>query len=223
MNIIQLLEVLKPAKDVVTVQIANEKDQWTSWFDLAKAVLPAAATAFVAWLAMNRSHRQFEITSERQAEEFAKNLGQQTRALKIQTQIATEIELKKEECRNVREACARYLSFALEASRHKSDYNIALKFIDQGKLGFNEDSSKSHFNYMEASQKTATARMMLLSFLSPATEPEFYAAIVNVDELLISDCKNFGTAVGMCLAQCRSYIEGKQAEISNIPSTITDA
>ncbi|HCM9496918.1 hypothetical protein [Enterobacter asburiae] len=60
MDIIQLLEVLKPAKDVVTVQIASQKDQLAPWIDLAKAVLPAAATAGIVKLkysAENSSHK----------------------------------------------------------------------------------------------------------------------------------------------------------------------
>ncbi|MCK7247839.1 hypothetical protein [Enterobacter asburiae] len=96
MDIIQLLEVLKPAKDVVTVQIASQKDQLAPWIDLAKAVLPAAATAGVAWLAMKNSHRQFDKSSERQATEFKLGIEQQVSTLKINTQLATEVALKKE-------------------------------------------------------------------------------------------------------------------------------
>ena len=216
MDIIQLLEVLKPTKDVITVQIASQKDPLTPWFDLAKAVLPAAATAFVAWRAMNRSHRQFEITSKRQAAEFDKNLAQQTKVLRVQTQIATEIEIKKEECRNVRDTCAQYLSLALESDRYKNDFNLAAEFILKGNTEFIEKRNVAHENYLESSRKTASARMLLMTYLNPETSPSFFESIKNVDTLLVSSGPNFGGAVGKCLAECRMYIEKKQAEISTI-------
>lgn len=216
MDIIQLLEVLKPAKDVVTVQIASQNDPLTPWFDLAKAVLPAAATAFVAWRAMNRSHRQFEITSKRQAAEFDKNLAQQTKALRVQTQIATEIEIKKEECRNVRDTCAQYLSLALESNRYKNDFDMAAEFILKGNTEFIEKRNVAHENYLESSRKTLSARMLLMTYLNPETSPSFFESIKNVDTSLVSSAPNFGGVVGKCLAECRMYIEKKQAEISTI-------
>ncbi|MEB6412152.1 hypothetical protein [Enterobacter vonholyi] len=216
MDIIQLLEVLKPAKDVVTVQIASQKDPLTPWFDLAKAVLPAAATAFVAWRAMNRSHRQFEITSTRQAAEFDKNLAQQTKALRVQTQIATEIEIKKEECRNVRDTCAQYLSLALESNRYKNDFDLASEYILKGNTQFIEKRNVAHENYLESSRKTLSARMLLMTYLNPETSPSFFESIKNVDTSLVSSAPNFGGVVGKCLAECRMYIEKKQAEISTI-------
>lgn len=216
MDIIQLLEVLKPAKDVVTVQIASQNDPLTPWFDLAKAVLPAAATAFVAWRAMNRSHRQFEITSKRQAAEFDKNLAQQTKALRVQTQIATEIEIKKEECRNVRDTCAQYLSLALESNRYKNDFDLAAEFILKGNTEFIEKRNVAHENYLESSRKTLSARMLLMTYLNPETSPSFFESIKNVDTSLVSSAPNFGGVVGKCLAECRMYIEKKQAEISTI-------
>ncbi|EMF0745100.1 hypothetical protein V2E82_002465 [Klebsiella aerogenes] len=216
MDIIQLLEVLKPAKDVVTVQIASQNDPLTPWFDLAKAVLPAAATAFVAWRAMNRSHRQFEITSKRQAAEFDKNLAQQTKALRVQTQIATEIEIKKEECRNVRDTCAQYLSLALESNRYKNDFDMAAEFILKGNTEFIEKRNVAHENYLESSRKTLSARMLLMTYLNPETSPSFFESIKNVDTSLVSSAPNFGGVVGKCLAECRMFIEKKQAEISTI-------
>lgn len=216
MDIIQLLEVLKPAKDVVTVQIASQKEPLTPWFDLVKAVLPAAATAFVAWRAMNRSHRQFEITSKRQSSEFDKNIAQQTKALKVQTQIATEIEIKKEECRNVRESCAQYLSLALESNRYKNDYNLAMDYILKGNNDFIDKRNAAHESYITSSHRTLSARMLLMTYLNPETSPSFFESIKNVDALLLSSGPNFGGAVGKCLAECRMYIEKKQAEISTI-------
>lgn len=216
MDIIQLLEVLKPAKDVVTVQIASQNDPLTPWFDLVKAVLPAAATAFVAWRAMNRSHRQFEITSKRQAAEFDKNLAQQTKALRVQTQIATEIEIKKEECRNVRDTCAQYLSLALESNRYKNDFDLAAEFILKGNTEFIEKRNVAHENYLESSRKTLSARMLLMTYLNPETSQSFFESIKNVDTSLVSSAPNFGGVVGKCLAECRMYIEKKQAEISTI-------
>lgn len=222
MDIIQLLEVLKPAKDVVTVQVASQKDLLTPWFDLAKSVLPAAATAFVAWRAMNRSHRQFEITSERQAGEFAKGIEQQTKTLKIQTQIATEVELKKEECRSVRDSCASFLARGFEASRYNAEVDLAEKL--KGELSgtsLDERIRHAHNQYLESFRRMKSHQLQILTFLQPDEASEFRNALDLVAQLVGVDRDKFDIAMNNCLIECQKYLAIKQGEIANIPATIS--
>lgn len=220
MDIIQLLEVLKPAQDVVTLQVVSQKDLLAPWIDLAKAVLPAGATAFVAWKAMNKSHRQFEVTSARQAVEFAQSIGQQIRALKIQTKIATEVELKKEYCRDVRDACSQFLSHALETNQHNITYKTACDLLNNGVSGYEGERDNAHRQFMSALHKMSSSKMLLMSYLDPTVEKHFYASIINVDQLLQNGGDDFGKAIGFCLAECRSHLAKKQADISNVPDSI---
>lgn len=220
MDIIQLLEVLKPAKDVVTVQIASKNDSWGPVIDLLKAVLPAFATAGVAWLAMNRSHKHFEINSERQSAEFKLGIEQQTKTLKIHTQLATEIDLKKEICKGVREACADFLTYALEANQHNIKYETACEYISKGGSDFIGDRNASHDNFMKAWHNSSSSKLVLLTFLDPEVDAEFYNSITKVESLLPDGGTAFGHSVGECLAECREYIAAKQREIIELPVSI---
>ncbi|MDV0597257.1 MULTISPECIES: hypothetical protein [unclassified Enterobacter] len=184
------------ASILILVQIAANKDEWAWLTDLLKATLPAAATAGVAWLAMNKSHRQFELTSARQSAEFSQSIGQQARALKIQTQIATEVELKKEYCRNVRDACSQFLSHALEANQHNITYKTACDFLNNGGFGYEGERDNAHRQFMNALHKMSSSKLMLMSYLDPKVEKHFYASIINVDQLLQNGGDDFGKARG---------------------------
>lgn len=227
MDIIQLLEVLKPAKDVVTVQVVNQKDLLAPWIDLLKAVLPAAATAGVAWLAMNKSHRQSESNAKRQSEEFQSNakrqseefklgIEQQVKTLKIQTQLATEVDLKKETCKSVREACSHFLKSANQACIQSVAYKLAK---DRDKL---DDAYAAHDLFMAAMDEMATSKILLLSFLQPAKDTSFLLAINNVNNFIQEDHEKTGELISQCLAECREYILVKQQEIIELTISVAE-
>ncbi|WP_320719532.1 hypothetical protein [Enterobacter sp. 296B2] len=216
MDIIQLLEVLKPAKDVVTVQIASQKDQLAPWIDLAKAVLPAAATAGVAWLAMKNSHRQFDKSSERQATEFKLGIEQQVSTLKINTQLATEVALKKENCNGVRDSCARFLSHATQASLRQHAYGLAEKNASI------EELDVIHNQWMDEMREMTASKIILLSFLSPEADRDFYKAIQTVGNEMDAGCESLGIAGNGCLIECRNYIMRKHQEIIDLTNNIND-
>lgn len=238
MDIVQLLEVLKPAKDVVTVQVASEKEPWTFVTELLKAVLsaaPAAATAVVAWFAMERSNKQFERNAASRAEEFRMTLKQQANTLEIQTRLATEVELKKEICRGVREACTQFLAYANKASNHYVEYKITSKGLKKG-AGYTNEDVKNNFNqYMGALQSALSSKMMLMSFLDPREEQFFYDTIIRVDNLLhtngnglalgndvtLDPGADFGYALGECLMECRNYINKRHQEILELTKAIS--
>ncbi|MNB66377.1 hypothetical protein D3C81_200360 [compost metagenome] len=222
MDIIQLLEVLKPAKDVLTVQIANKADPVTPWIDLAKGVLPAAATAFVAWTAMKRSHQQFEITSARQAVEFARSLEQQTKALKIQTQVATEVELKKNECRNIRDACAQFLSCAFEASRYNAEWELASKMRgNTPNSALDERMREANNKFLESFRKMMAYQFQIFTYLQLGENMAFRNSILKVMKLVNGERDEFDTSMHECLVECQKHLAVRQGEIVSLPATIT--
>ncbi|ECE4329344.1 hypothetical protein DB187_05275, partial [Salmonella enterica] len=89
MDIIHLLEVLNPLKNVVTIKIDNDKGLFTTIAEFLIAMAPT----LIAVIAMWYSYKQFKISLRSQSEQFRLGLKQQTNALKINTQLATEIEL----------------------------------------------------------------------------------------------------------------------------------
>lgn len=222
MDMIHLLEVLKPASDVMTVQITNDKNGWDLFSDLLKVILPAAATAGVAWIAMNKSHRQFEKMSERQAEEFRTGIRQQTRTLMIHTQLATEVELNKEICRSLREVCGQYLSLALEARQYYSKSKIADMAVQNGDESKVTQRDSYQEKFLETWQKTSSAKIVLMSFLDPSLDEHFFESVVQVEELLFGEDVEFGASVGSCMAECRHYIDLKHKEIMKLHKTIAE-
>lgn len=216
MDIIQLLEVLKPATDVVTVQIASQKDQMAPWIDLAKAVLPAAATAGVAWLAMKNSHRQFEKSSERQAAEFKLGIEQQVSTLKVNTQLATEVALKKDNCQGVRDSCAKFLSHATQASLRQHEYGLAEKKASIAEL------ETIHNLWMDEMREMTASKIILLSFLSPEDDRDFFHAIQIVSNEMDAGCESSGIAGNHCLTECRNYIMRKHQEIIDLTNNINE-
>lgn len=234
MDIVHLLEVLKPAKDVVTVQVVSEKEPWAFATEILKAVLsaaPAAATAAVAWFAMEKSNKQFERNAASRAEEFRMTLKQQANALEVQTRLATEVELKKEICRGVREACTQFLAHANKASNHYLEYKITNDGLTKG-VGYTKEDVKNNFNqYMGALQSALSSKMILMSFLDPGDEKFFYDAIIRIDKLLHTngngvalgdgDGSDFGSALGVCLMECRNYINKRHQEIFELTQTIS--
>lgn len=222
MDMIHLLEVLKPASDVVTVQISNDRNGWDLFNDLLKVILPAAATAGVAWIAMNKSHKQFERMSERQSEEFRTGIRQQTRTLMVHTQLATEVELNKEICRSLRDICGQYLSFAMEARQYYSKSIIADKAVQNGDESQAKPRDFYHEKFLEIWQKSSSAKVVLMSFLDPELDAHFFESVVQVEELLFGEDVEFGTSIGSCMAECRHYIDLKHKEIMRLHKNITE-
>lgn len=228
MDIIHLLEVLKPAKDVITVQIANDKsDWWSPAIIFAQSVLPAIVTGFVAWKAMNNSSRQAEANSLRQSKEFRVNFEHQFKTLQLNARLETEVAMKKEYCKNVRESCAQYLSAVLHANRYSLEYRQSNEIIDSH--GLKEEyitkRSQAHESFMLYMHKMTDAQMLLSSYLDPVKDKAFFDAIISVNDNLNkrregnSDI-NMGDVCGVCISVCRSYIREIEKEIEKLPETV---
>ncbi|TNV17868.1 hypothetical protein FH968_17565 [Buttiauxella sp. B2] len=226
MDIIQLLEVLKPAKDVVTVQIANDKDQWASVVDLLKAVIPAIVTGGVAWLAMSKSHQQYKENSNRQSEEFKLGIEQQLKTLKLNARLATDIELKKENCREVRVACIKYLSEANSIQGIRSNRamfeNLAKQYPDNTNY-VNEFYNETAI-FMQAKTNLSNHFLLLLSHLNEKGDADLHSAIVGVyDNFGINDSTTpsaAGDSTAACSNELRKYISRKQQEIIALTDSI---
>lgn len=80
MDIIHLLEALKPAGNVVTVKIDDGKSWWESLSTFVITILPALFAGVTLWV----SYRQFKS-----------GIRQQVNEMRLSTKLATEVELKK--------------------------------------------------------------------------------------------------------------------------------
>lgn len=180
MDIIHLLEVLNPAGNVVTVKIDNGKSTWDTVSDFLVAVSPVVVALLALWL----SHRQFKKNLSQQALQFQSGVRRQLNELRLNTQLATEIEIKKENCRDVRKICVNFLEYADAFFDNKGLY-----------LGYNKappnERDENHrkllddtFNAsVEYGNKFASSRAHLKIFLDPEKDAVFLEKIELVFEI----------------------------------------
>ncbi|EPA0074235.1 MULTISPECIES: hypothetical protein [Enterobacter] len=228
MDIIQLLEVLKPAKDVVSVQISSPKDPFAPWIDLMKAILPALATAGVAWLAMNKSHENSEKNLERQSEQFRAGIEQQVRSLKLNAQLATKIELEKDLCREIRELSSKFIQHAqetLQTRLESTNFVAYVKTLPKELQSKTLDEKKEQYAdvYSDASKKLRTVWMHLMTYIDPEADKDMYFALkeaFNAATTSKDKGEALGAAVVQCSLECRRFIKVKHDEIAKLAETI---
>lgn len=222
MDIIHLLEVLNPAGNVVTVKIDNGKSTWDTVSDFLVAVSPVV----VALLALLLSHRQFKKNLSQQALQFQSGVRRQLNELRLNTQLATEIEIKKENCRDVRTACVNFLEYA------DSYYTNKFLYAGYSKTPQNrrdENYSKlidDTFNAsVEDNKKIASSRAYLKTFLDPVKDKIFLGKIDKVFEIVhqeITDnlVDDLGEAKKVCLIECQIYISSIHQDIIKLSENI---
>ncbi|EAY2410941.1 hypothetical protein D0X60_11035 [Salmonella enterica] len=220
MDIIHLLEVLNPLKNVVTIKIDNDKGLFTTIAEFLIAMAPT----LIAVIAMWYSYKQFKISLRSQSEQFRLGLKQQTNALKINTQLATEIELVKDECKVLRESYVALVDYTsilygshLEYKQHSentSEYAI-------------EHRDKAYENIKTYTNKLLQERMLILSYLNIENreEEEFLDRINGLVNFVV---KSNGTAADLGTLQahganlCFALIKNKRQAILCLVETITD-
>lgn len=219
MDIIHLLEVLNPLKNVVTIKIDNDKNAFGAAVDFLIAIAPTLIAVFAIWY----SYKQFKISLHNQNEQFKLGLKQQTNALKINTQLATEIELIKDECRVLRETFVSFLESASLIYNSKVEFN---QNLDKTEAYAIERRNQSHENIMSISIKLMQNKMLLLSYLNlEDPEEEKFNECINA----ITNCafngdgtgKDLGTLQGEGAHFCFELIKRKRQAILNLAETIT--
>ncbi|MDT7128045.1 hypothetical protein RQL77_03010 [Citrobacter braakii] len=220
MDIIHLLEVLNPLKNVVTIKIDNDKDLLTTIAEFLIAIAPT----LIAGIAMWYSYKQFKISLKSQSEQFRLGLKQQTNALKINTQLATEIELVKDECKVLRES---YVAFMDNAS---IVYNSRLEhkqYSDNTSDYAIEHRDKAYENIKLYTNKLIQERMLILSYLNIENpEEETFLDCINDITTLAVNANGTGGDLGTLQAHgahlCFELIKKKRQAILSLAESVTD-
>lgn len=118
MDIIQLLDVLRSSDHAITVKVVND----SQFLDSLGKILIAIVPAIISFLALLFSYWQFKANTQKQSEQFALGIEQQLKTLRLNTQLATEIELKKEVCKEVRAAYVVFMKNHSELYAAKLNY-----------------------------------------------------------------------------------------------------
>lgn len=220
MDIIHSLEVLNPLKNVVTIKIENDKELFASISDFLIAIAPT----LIAVIAMWYSYKQFKISLKNQSDQFKLGLKQQNYTLKINTQLATEIELIKDECKMLREGFVAFMDNASILYANHLEYEQNSKRFDEYSI---ECRNKAFENIKTYSNKLVQERMLILSYLNleNAEEETFYDCLIDITNCAINGDgtgSDLGTLQGLGANLCFELIKKKRQAILNLAQTITD-
>ncbi|MCK6669110.1 hypothetical protein L8T07_15390 [Enterobacter asburiae] len=219
MDIVNLLEVLKPASHIVTVKMENSSSIWDSVSKVLIAILPA----FISFIALLFSYYQFKSNMRNQSEQYTLGIKQQMMSLKLNTQLATEIELKKDECKEFRAAFVGFMK------HHAEQYQAKVAYKDL--LDRNDDQSarkreRLHETVMAKAQLIMESKMLLDTYLDMSEPDEFelFKALNNVTSIAFSggdgSGSDLGAAQGDCSILCTKFIEKRRKEITGLVDTI---
>lgn len=226
MDIIHLLEALNPVGNVVTVKIDNDKDTFEAVADFIIAIAPTV----IAGLAMWYSYKQFKSNMESQSEQFRQGIQQQINSLRVTTQLATEVELKKENCKGVRDACVQLLSHANDAYTSKVKYR-RMK-IKINKLRGKEDDSEldrkledSHKPHVDALKRFREAEYLIETYLDENDDEAFRESIRELDACIRREDftgEENKVAKKNCLTMCQAYLKRQQQEITQLSKSLNN-
>jgi len=222
MDVVNLLEVLKPSGNVVTVKIDNAKNGLDAFYDFIITLAPT----IIAIVAIIASYYQFLRSMAQQQEQFSKGVSQQINTLRLNVKLATEVELKKESCRGVREACVKLLSHATDAYTRRVA-NIEFNDIaDNLKTDYDREQLILTYDaYLSALKSFRDTEYLIETYLDERLDKEFSESIKELDACIRRDNINGEEnkdAKRKCLTLCRAYIRRQQAEIVELSNAITE-
>ncbi|MCK7349285.1 hypothetical protein UXO78_22780 [Enterobacter cloacae] len=219
MDILNLLEVMKPASHVVLVKMQNGSDLW----DSASKVLIAILPAFISFIALLFSYFQFKTNTRNTSKQYALGIQQQLMTLKLNTRLATEIELKKDVCKEVRAAFVGFLKHHAELYNAKAE---TLRLQDNNDAETSERISKLHEVIMSKSQLLIESKLLLDSYfdLNDPDDKEFFDQLNETTKIALTggdgSGSDLGYSQGKCNRLCFKYIERRRKEITSLVDTI---
>lgn len=108
MDIINLIELLKPQDHLVTVRVSAEVSFWSEVGKFIVALLPAAISLFALFF----SYLQFKENIKSQTFQFIENTNHQIKIAELNAKLNTEIDLIKNRCDSVRKISVQCIELA---------------------------------------------------------------------------------------------------------------
>ncbi|MCM7773690.1 hypothetical protein M8S83_16430 [Enterobacter asburiae] len=218
MDILNLIEVLKPSSHVVTVKMENDSSFWDYLSKILIAILPA----FISFIALLFSYFQFKTNMRAQSEQYALGIQQQLKTLKLNTRLATEIEMKKDICKEVRAVYIAFMRNHSELYSAKLAYKSLVDREDEEGISKRENA---HEVVMKYSQLSLESKMLLDSYLdlSDPHDVEFFKSLNTISNMAFgAECTGteLGEAQGMCAGICYQYLARRHKEITGLVDTI---
>lgn len=205
MDVFQMLEALQPQNKVVTIQVSSPKDYFSYILTLAPSVVAILALLFSAW-------------------QFKSSIRNQIKLAQINARLSTDIELKKEWCRDVRKLCVECLSAGIESHLCGQRSTHILEGLEK-KGTFDEVKYRVHFDAQNNNfYKMLESQSCLLLYLDPIEHGEFIELLQTFTTLVGSGnlpSSEVGTARASVLDECRKIIHVRNREISQISDDIS--
>ncbi|HDS4383777.1 TPA: hypothetical protein QHL04_002675 [Klebsiella aerogenes] len=218
MDIVNLIELLKPADHLVTVKLMNDSEPLDEVGKFLISILPA----IVSLVALYFSYIQFKQNLANQTESFKKNADHQIKIAELNAKLNTEVELIKSRCDSIRQLCVECMTHASDLSdlcdklkEYENSFGNVFKSTSSYKEGHAERASRrdEKFNKLFASQT------LLYTYIDADKDPSFYSAINNLcnyEKISKSSGAEIGAARGTLLAECRIYLKKRDEEISKL-------
>ncbi|WP_148399342.1 hypothetical protein [Enterobacter mori] len=217
MEIIQLLEVLKPAAHAITIKVDASKDL----VDIITNTLVAFAPVIVAVVTLYISAGQFKKTINLQAQQFHTGVEQQIKSNELNARLATEAEIKKEICRDVRQSIVDFLSacadlYVASINLKMTSETVEAKRDEDWMLKHQKNAEKQNSLFYQAHKE----QIKLSTYVDATEDNEFLKMINDIISLSRSgDSEKGGELAALritCVFKCRDFIDGKIEEIKEI-------
>lgn len=208
MDIVSLIEALKPLDHVITVKVDNSVEFGEKFMN---GVISFAPT-FIGFVALIYSKIQFDKSSKQQA-----------RFTHLNARISTDIDIIKQKKTSIQNACSEFLSLGREF-HSTSDLSYKLRELE----GYSEEKTRISWQVLELSEKYLSAKISLEVQLSTGCDKQFIDAINKFHNYISkslgesndkSDDKSDGDYYGVqfaCIEECRNYMSRCDEEIKQI-------
>lgn len=207
MDIFQVLEAIRSQDHVVNVQLLSDKTAFNSNGAWGTAITSVAST-LVAGLAIYFSYKSTN-----------RNRESQEKSTKLNAIIQTDIELKKEWCRELRKLCSECIAQGTEvySATRRKEFMEKLFIDGKGLDSIQYNKVCDHLNWSFYKMFEAEASLSL--YLEPVEHSAFISSISEFTVVASNknnSPENFANARARCISLCQKLLADKREEISKV-------
>ncbi|WP_336479276.1 hypothetical protein [Escherichia coli] len=218
MDIIHLLEVLRPANNVITLRVENFQSNTKATIDYIILLAPIVVAIF----GMILSYSQFSKNLKNQSKQFSKTIQQQIQNVHLTAKLAAEVEAIKEVKKEVRKLSVDFITCI---SQHRTDMYEYETLRNRPVNIRTEDHANlvdlAHRVRMNSFSKMLETKSMLETYLNADDDRSFIDAMIEVENAMRDyndEGVRLGKARGLVIVECRKYLENKNQEIDKLTS-----